>query len=390
MALTHRGMTRALAAIALLTTTSGGGGGASPAPAPTPTPPAVVQTSRNVLFVGGSITAGAGATGGRGYADQLGEWLKTKFDTVTVKNIAIGGTASQFGAYRLDNDLAGFVPDIAFIEFVQNDLDNKAFVYAYTDAIIYKLKQVNPKVAIVYVATSSVGEEALRRAGSRDPRAAYAEQVTTEDNGLFIDASSDLWKQVIEQGSAAQSFFVDTVHLNDTGHASYFGVIKAALEPIITTLTGAGPTMTRYIAQTHLETARLAATATLASNNTCQAITSTDSQLDVGLDCGKGDSFTLSFSGTAFGFVRRMAPDGGQLKCTLDGAAINPISFFDRYAATSTRTVANLELTNLALQPHVLTRSVQDVLISNGGEQSTGHHVVIGKLLVSEERPLQF
>lgn len=177
---------------------SGGGGmtGAAPAPgpaaglAPAPgagsapgTPPSPVPTTQptaepeiapsldrlRVVYIGGSITEGAFSTvSEKSYASLLTAWLATHYRTVDARNFGFGGTGSDFAAYRIDHDLAGFAPDLAFLEFSVNDAGkSRAQIYAYLDAIVTKLRQTNPHVKVVYISTTDVGEEPDRRAGRR-------------------------------------------------------------------------------------------------------------------------------------------------------------------------------------------------------------------------------
>ncbi len=347
----------------------------TPAPTPTPAPSVPAIQARNVLFIGGSVTQGAWASPGNSYAELVGNWLKTKFDSVTVKNIAIGGTNSQFGVYRLEQDLAGFKPDIAFIEYSVNDKPNdRPFVYEHIDGLIYKLRKINPDVVIVYIATTYPAEEALRRAGTKDNRVIYAQEIVEKDGGIFVDAAFHLWHHVIGTNRNPQDFFTDTVHPNDLGHSSYYNSISEALNDRIATAKGTGTVSSFYVSQSKLDTARLVDPSAVITSTTCptgpssriEFVGQSPSYYDLQYQCRAGDSFTASFSGTSIGLTSLAMVGGGKLNCTLDGVATSTVDLSD---------------TSVRIQPQMLFDHR-----SNGNHtmtcETTGS-VVFGDVLVS-------
>ena len=70
-----------------------------------------------VAYLGGSITEQAG------WRVYSLEYLRRRFPDVAFEEIqaAIGGTNSQFGAYRLGKDVLAHRPDLMFVEFATND-----------------------------------------------------------------------------------------------------------------------------------------------------------------------------------------------------------------------------------------------------------------------------
>ncbi|MBR4748182.1 MAG: hypothetical protein IK083_01240 [Abditibacteriota bacterium] len=79
-----------------------------------------------ILFcvIGGSVTEGAGATSWEtAWGNHAYKWWRKNFPgtNITYKNIAIGATGSDFGAYRLPYHLALFTPDVVCVEYSVND-----------------------------------------------------------------------------------------------------------------------------------------------------------------------------------------------------------------------------------------------------------------------------
>ena len=59
-----------------------------------------------IAIIGGSITEGAGASNYKStYVYKVEQYLKEKYENITIKNLGAGGTASQFGLFRLKRDL---------------------------------------------------------------------------------------------------------------------------------------------------------------------------------------------------------------------------------------------------------------------------------------------
>lgn len=357
----------------------------SPTPTPTPTPPPSTA-SLNVAFIGGSITEGTGATApNRSYAALLTAWLGTHYDHVEARNLGVGGTGSEFGAYRIDHDLAGFVPDLAFLEFTVNDAgESRETIFADLDAIIHKLRQKNPRVRIVYLSSTDASEEALRRAGQR---AAYIEipAAATAFEGLtFIDLGTGLWAKVIA-GAPVSTYLTDAVHPTDAGHELYFEEVRAVLDPLMPLPVLDAVAGGKLIAQSRLDTARLEPAR---SATGCRAGTLALKYMDSALQCGADDSFTFRFTGTTLGMIRAIVRDGGRLDCTVDGHDQDPMDFFDSYALSYDRSLGTILYRGLTPGDHLLACTVDPSLVTVAGGSSTGHMATIGAFLVSDERPV--
>ena len=83
-----------------------------------------------VGFLGGSITQGSLATKPENcYAYRVYRWWQETFplSEITFINAGIGGTTSQFGVARVEEDLLTFQPDFVLTEFSVNDENNVHF-----------------------------------------------------------------------------------------------------------------------------------------------------------------------------------------------------------------------------------------------------------------------
>lgn len=92
------------------------------------------EAKTNVVWIGGSYAAGAGAEQGtdampegvtaepfaKKITDHLADTVYT--NGVNYQNVAIGGTTSEYGMARFERDVIAKDPDVVFIEFSGNDM----------------------------------------------------------------------------------------------------------------------------------------------------------------------------------------------------------------------------------------------------------------------------
>lgn len=383
-----------LASVATLTLPGCGGGSGSatgqsasaPQPqvpdtptAPTPAPSAPT-TGTNILFIGGSVTRGSSSSSyATSYSQLVTARLKAKFGTAQDYNIAVGATNSEFGAYRLDRDIGTFKPDVAVIEFAINDLPgDKAQLVASTDAIIYKLRQVNPRVRVVYAALTSTDEQAAREAGSRDPRKDWAQAVVEGNGGTFIDAGASIWTDVLAGRARAADSFADRLHANDRGHAAYADAIAPVLEGLISAGPPPAASTSTYISRSALDTSRMverdqllqATSCTRTSSDRRDAWQQTKSYFAQALSCEAGQAFEVRFTGTSIGFIQMLQPTSGAISCVVDGSR--------------NVTIARPAVENVFV--HMVAR-----YLANGSHtmrcESSGT-LYVGEFLVSQAQPL--
>ncbi len=87
-----------------------------------------------VAFLGGSITQGSlSSTPETCYAYLVYRWWRGMFPNaeITFVNAGIGGTTSQFGVARVEEDVLRYHPDFVLTEFAVNDADTPHFRETY-------------------------------------------------------------------------------------------------------------------------------------------------------------------------------------------------------------------------------------------------------------------
>lgn len=104
-----------------------------------------------VAYFGGSITRAD-----NGWRDQTFKWLQKSYSQNSFEQImaSIGGTGSDFGAYRVKNHVLKFNPDLVFIEFAVND-QGKSYrqIINSMEGIVKQIKKVSPRIEICFVYT---------------------------------------------------------------------------------------------------------------------------------------------------------------------------------------------------------------------------------------------
>ncbi len=96
-----------------------------------------------VAFLGGSITQGSvSSTPETCYAYLVYSWWKEHFpkSEVTYVNAGIGGTPSQFGVARVEEEVLGYNPDFMTVEFSVNDSNDEHYKETYEGLVRRILK----------------------------------------------------------------------------------------------------------------------------------------------------------------------------------------------------------------------------------------------------------
>ncbi len=273
---------------------------------------------KKIAFIGGSITGGSGASQkSMSYASKVGEWfLSNCSEQISINNISIGGTGSDFAAYRLEHDLGRFIPDLAFVEFAVNDGRFKPdYIKEHIEGLVYKLRRINPDMLIFSVLTTRISHQEFYENGILPREVDIHLQTASELNIPVINVGQDLWTYVFKNGKDIQEYLRDNVHPNDLGHQNYSESIIQFLESYFNLPSGP------YYGD--LANASLADMSNVASTN-CEIL---EKRWETYLHCEIGDWFTTYFKGDVLGFVGRIQINGGQLECIVDSSVRATMDF---------------------------------------------------------------
>lgn len=111
----------------------------------------------NVVFLGGSITQGAGASKyENSFVYKVSEYIEElyKDKNINIINSGIDGTGSEFGLFRLKRDVINKKADLVFIEFAVNDrIINSQIASITTEGILRELSNCEKPPAVVFLIT---------------------------------------------------------------------------------------------------------------------------------------------------------------------------------------------------------------------------------------------
>jgi lysophospholipase L1-like esterase len=320
-----------------------------------------------VGYLGGSITAQPG------WRVKSLAFLQQTYPGVkfTEINAAIGGTGSDLGVFRVQQDVLSKQPDLLFVEFAVNDGGAAPEqIIRCMEGIVRQTWRANPATDICFVYTLVEGM-APTVAGGKFPRSASAMEkvadhygIPTIHFGLEVSRLSKegkvLWKSPLPKTPEEKAalgdkvvFAPDSVHPHvDTGHRMYLEAITRSL-PSIGAASGKPMKheLPAPLAADNFEQAKLIS---IAAAKLPAAVAPLDPQKDpmaksyanrlpalVRLT-QPGQAIEFKFKGTHCAVYDVVGPAGGKVAVTLDGAAPKVVTRFDAYctyARLSTFTV---------------------------------------------------
>lgn len=179
-----------------------------------------------LAFLGGSITQGSVSSQYTNcYAYLVYDWFVKRFPKTafTYVNAGVGGTTSQFGVSRVEEDVLAFKPDFVIIEFSVND-DNTEFYRETYEGLVRKVygNQFLPAVLLVHNIFYDSGVSAEEK--HREVGAHY--QLPS------VSMKPTIYEQVVSGVIQNREITPDDLHPNSEGHALVAEVITDCLDQI--------------------------------------------------------------------------------------------------------------------------------------------------------------
>ena len=320
-----------------------------------------------VGYLGGSITAQPGWRV-KSLAHFKQAYPNAKFTEI---NAAIGGTGSDLGVFRVQQDVLSKQPDLLFVEFAVNDGGaSPEQIIRCMEGIVRQTWRTNPNCDICFVYTLVEGMAPGIAAG-KFPRSASAMEkvadhygIPTIHFGLEVSRLSKegkvLWKSPLpktpeEKATLADKvvFAPDSVHPHvETGHKMYLEAIVRSL-PGISQASGKpmkhelpAPLVADNFERaslTSIAAAKLpAGVAPLDPTKDALAKSYTNRLPALVRLTQPGQAIEFKFKGTHCAVYDIVGPAGGKVAVTLDGGTPKAMTRFDAYctyARLSTFTV---------------------------------------------------
>lgn len=189
-----------------------------------------------IAYLGGSITAAPG------WRVQSREWFARQYPQAQFEeiNAAIGGTGSDLGVFRLQNDVLRHRPDLLFVEFAVNDGGAAPVqIHKTMEGIVRQTWHADPAIDICFVYTLSEPVLPQLRAGKMQRSASAMEdvadryQIPSIHFGVKVaqlESAGELVFKAAEPANPAEAklmvFSTDGVHPHvETGHRLYTDAI---------------------------------------------------------------------------------------------------------------------------------------------------------------------
>ncbi len=179
--------------------------------------------SVKIGFLGGSITQGSLASQQENcYASRVFQWWNGQFPNVSFINAGIGGTTSQFGVARVEEDLLRYDPDMIFAEFSVNDDCTPFFMETY-EGLVRKILAAGKALMLIH--------------NVRYDNMESAEDVHIQIGRHYslpcVSMRSTIYPLVASGEIGNREITPDDLHPNDRGHEMVAQTICYFLEKIL-------------------------------------------------------------------------------------------------------------------------------------------------------------
>ncbi len=312
-------------------------------------------------YLGGSITAAPG------WRVKSLAWFQEQYPNAKVSeiNAAIGGTGSDLGVFRANQDVIGKHPDLLFIEFAVNDSGgNPVRIHQCMEGIVRQTWKANPLTDICFVYTLSEPMLSDLSAG-KFPRAAGSMEAIADYYGIpsihfgldiakRVNNGTLIFKAAKDQVKANQTmvFSTDGVHpLIDTGHELYTQTLIRNL-PAISLAGKPGPHTTgKPFREDHWENAKIVpVTQSMLKGNWTKLDPNQpgkakdfQARLPVLWKTNEpGASLEFTLDGKLAEIYDIIGPDGCLLEVAVDGKPIRKFPRFDTHCSYSRLSKASL------------------------------------------------
>lgn len=299
-----------------------------------------------IAYLGGSITAAAD-----GWRDLTFSWFRLNYpQTIFLQtNAGIGGTGSDLGAFRVEQEVLEENPDLLFIEFAVNDAArSREEVIRSMEGIVRKVRKHNPYTDICFVYTITETQGQLLLEGKIHTTVLAMEELANhygipsihmgigvarlfaEDKLLFAAPESENATKIV--------FTTDKVHpLPSSGHPLYAATVIKYLDKM-----SAGKKLAENVFPTPLindnwQNAKMIAIDQVNKEGNWMKIPADHPSLKSfihqlpNIYMGTAQSkLTFRFKGTTLGIYDIMGPGTGNIKVRIDGKE-RIVNRFDKY-----------------------------------------------------------
>jgi lysophospholipase L1-like esterase len=180
---------------------------------------------------GGSITAGTWAsTPDKRWANLVTDWWKEKFPKAKFKlvNAGFGGTGTDIGTFRVQNELLKYNPDFVVVEFAVNDAGrDSTYAKEMMEGIVRQILQDSAHSAILMLM--------LKMEDGKNEQV-YHKEIANYYHLPIVSEVDSIDALVAKDGLKLHDIYKDGVHPNDIGMKYITSLITNKLNSILLNL----------------------------------------------------------------------------------------------------------------------------------------------------------
>ena len=190
----------------------------------------------DILYIGGSLTVGAGSTNSECWRAYTTNWFKENYPSAEINEInsASSGTGSLWGLARTQRDIIDKNPDLVFIEFAVNDAYlslTQAQAATYMEGMVRQINTALPNTDIIFVLTtdeSYLGKSFPSLEGHKEVADFYGITYINVGDALIEPVKAASWGK----------YAADNVHLRAEGYRIYADEVIKKLESLLAEAKG--------------------------------------------------------------------------------------------------------------------------------------------------------
>lgn len=301
-----------------------------------------------VGFLGGSVTAGAGASDPEktSWRALVSRHLQSKFPDSAFRfvNGAIGGTDSVYGAFRFGSHIMDVaVPDLLFAEFSVNDDGDRTRSIRGMEGIVRHARTINPDMSVCFLYSARHGETDGFRKGETRPNIVHHEEVAAHYGLPSLNFAAEFNRLLADGVWTWDRFSEDDVHPTDDGYRIYADSICAFLDGLLgsgSSTKPAGPgTLPAPLDAFNYGPGRLLSPDVLEDPTgwkyeaawSAEKVCNWNPPAAVLSAEWPGSRFSLAFEGRAVGLALLAGMDAGAIDYRIDGLEWQRAELFDDY-----------------------------------------------------------
>jgi len=368
-----------------------------------------------VAYLGGSITAAPG------WRVQSREWLTRQYPQAQFEEIhaAIGGTGSDLGVFRFQNDVLRHRPDLVFVEFAVNDGGAAPEqIHKAMEGIVRQAWRMDPAIDLCFVYTVSEPVLPQLRSGRMQRSASAMEELAD----WYQIPSIHFGVEVVRQEAAGELIFkaprparltdarplvfsTDGVHPHvETGHRLYTDAIARSWPALWN--AGTQPKahdLVKPLRSDNWEMARQVAITPGMLRGDWKVLPAEDplakrfqrNMPHLYRAQSAGAELAFTFKGTTAAVFDLVGPDGGRLSLQVDDRSPVLQNRFDAYCTYHRMSKLNvaqevpagnhqvrIALTSERLEKRMILFEHNQADFDQHPEKYAGHTWVIGSLLI--------